>query len=65
MNFLRRDSSQGPLAAEPEVIHFDEPFSALDPGFTAKVEEAAPVSDYAAFIYPGEIIEFDDTALSA
>jgi phosphate transport system ATP-binding protein len=70
------------IAAEPEVILFDEPCSALDPGSTAKIEhlitelkadhtiaivthnmqEAARVSDYTAFMYLGEIVEFDDTA---
>jgi phosphate transport system ATP-binding protein len=69
------------LAADPEVILFDEPCSALDPGAAAKIEEtleelksdhaiaivthnmeqAARVSDYTAFMYLGEIIEFDDT----
>jgi phosphate transport system ATP-binding protein len=69
------------LAADPEVILFDEPCSALDPGAAAKIEEtldelkadhaigivthnmeqAARVSDYAAFMYLGEIVEFADT----
>jgi phosphate transport system ATP-binding protein len=69
------------LAVEPELILFDEPCSALDPGATAKIEEtilelkadhaigivthnmqqAARVSDYTAFMYLGELVEFGDT----
>ena len=68
--------------AEPEVILFDEPCSALDPISTAKIEElideltddytivivthnmqqAARVSDFTAFMYLGELIEFDSTS---
>jgi phosphate transport system ATP-binding protein len=69
------------LAVEPDVILFDEPCSALDPGSTAKIEEtilklradhaigivthnmqqAARISDYAGFMYLGELVEFGDT----
>jgi phosphate transport system ATP-binding protein len=69
------------LAVEPELVLFDEPCSALDPGATAKIEEtilelktdhaigivthnmqqAARVSDFTAFMYLGEVVEFDDT----
>ncbi len=69
------------IAAQPEVILFDEPCSALDPLSTAKIEElidelserytiaivthnmeqAARVSDFTAFMYLGEMIEFAPT----
>src|SRR5262249_37252342 len=65
------------VAVRPEVILFDEPCSALDPISTAKVEElkenytiaigthnmqqAARVSDKTAFMYLGQLIEFDET----
>ncbi len=69
------------IAAQPEVILFDEPCSALDPVSTAKIEElidelskqytiaivthnmeqAARVSDFTAFMYLGELLEFGPT----
>lgn len=69
------------LAAEPEIILFDEPCSAIDPIATARVEElihqlkadytvvivthnmqqAARVSDYTAFLWLGELIEYNRT----
>jgi len=66
------------VALGPEVLLFDEPCSALDPGSAAKIEElihgltadctvviithnleqAARISDFAAFMYLGKMIEF-------
>ena len=66
------------VAVRPEVILFDEPCSALDPISTAKIDEltddytivivthnmqqAARVSEFTAFMYLGELVEFDATS---
>ncbi len=69
------------LVADPEIVLFDEPTSALAPIATASIEEliarlkekvtilivthsmqqAARFSDYTAFMYLGELIEFGKT----
>ena len=64
------------IAVQPEVLLLDEPTSALDPISTAKVEEllsdlivivthnmqqAARVSDFTAYMYLGDLIEFGET----
>jgi phosphate transport system ATP-binding protein len=65
------------IAVRPEIILFDEPCSALDPISTAKIEElisdytvaivthnmqqAARVSDYTAYMYLGDLVEFGET----
>jgi len=69
------------IAVEPDVLLMDEPYSALDPVATAKIEElvfsleyrftivivthniqqAARVSDLAAFMLHGELIEVGPT----
>lgn len=69
------------LAADPELVLFDEPTSSLDPIATASIEQliselkskvtilivthnmqqAARVSDFTAYMYLGEMIEFGRT----
>jgi len=60
------------VAVKPKVILLDEPTSALDPISTAKadytvaivthnMQQAARVSDFTAYMYLGELIEFGET----
>jgi phosphate transport system ATP-binding protein len=66
------------IAQKPELILFDEPTSALDPISTGKIEQlrteftivivthnmqqAARMSQFTAFMYLGEVVEFGPTA---
>jgi phosphate transport system ATP-binding protein len=52
------------IAIEPEVILLDEPCSALYTIVivTHNMQQAARVSDFTAYMYLGELVEFDDTA---
>jgi phosphate transport system ATP-binding protein len=67
------------IAIQPDVLLLDEPYSAIDPLSSAKIEEtidelkqdhtivivthnlqqAARVSDFAGFMYLGQLVEFD------
>jgi phosphate transport system ATP-binding protein len=49
------------LAVRPEVVLMDEPASALDPIATQRIEELIYDSDFTAFLYMGNLIEYGPT----
>jgi phosphate transport system ATP-binding protein len=54
------------VAVKPSVLLLDEPTSALDPIYTIAIvthnmQQAARCSDYTAYMYLGELVEFGET----